>query len=504
MSEMDACIAYTASGAVRGERGDGVYIWRGLPYAAPPAGEKRFKKPEPAEPWEGIREAVSFGPSCPQTQRTKGREEIKAMDEDCLTLNIWSPAADGEKRAVLFYIHGGSFVEGSGCDAEYEGTNLVRAGDVVLVTINYRLGLFGFMDFSFLGEGFTPNPGLWDIIAALGWVSENIGAFGGDPDNVTLCGQSAGASCVCLLAGADEARGYFRRAIMMSAVPNLLHSKTQAEKIGRSFLRFMGITGAETLMSASAEGMAARQAEFAQQSGLGTTTFAPCLDGALVKQYPISAASEGNMRGVAMLIGTTREEMSFALRKSLSHIVDIENIRKRAVESEQDDVRARIREAYERYGERGPGIMFSDFTFRMPSVWFAEAQSKNADTWMYRFDYETLGMRVSKLHAFHSCDIPFLFGNMRAGLARYMFMLAPDKRGVRELHAEFMGDFLEFMKTGSLPWRRCGGDDVPAKCYGRPSVIEQAVPEDVRKTYDDTGFKKSCISGEGVDFPLNI
>ena len=496
------CEVKTTYGAVKGERAGGVYIWRGIPYAAPPVGELRFKKPEPPARWDGVRDVTEFGDSAPQVRRMKRRATVERFSEDCLYLNIWSPAADGGKRAVLFYIHGGSFVEGAGSDQEYDGAKLVSEGDIVLVTINYRMGTLGFMDFSFLGDEFTANCGLWDIIAALKWVKENIGAFGGDPDNVTVCGQSAGASCICILSGASEAQKYFTKAIMMSAAPTLVHSKALAQKAAYGFLEYMRISDPGSLMSVSAMELAANQEEFAQKSGLGSTTFAPCIDGELVTEYPISAAQSGEMRAVSMLLGTTREEMSFALHKSLSHIVDIENIRNVAIKVEKPETRERIARAYERYGKRGPGIMFSDVTFRLPSVWLSEVQSRHADTWMYRFDYETLGMRLTGLHAFHSSDIPFLFGNFRAGLARYMFMLAPNMRGARRLHKEFMGDFLIFMKTGELPWQKCDGEDGPAKCYALRSAVEQAVPAEVQKAYKDSEFKKRSFAGSGMDIKI--
>ena len=499
----DDLIVETAYGAVGGERGDGVLIWRGIPYAGSTAGEQRFKIPKAAESWKGVRDAAAFGPACPQDIRNKGRAEVGLMSEDCLSLNIWSPAADRQKRAVLFYIHGGSFAEGAGGDPEYEGTSLVRAGDIVLVTVNYRLGALGFVDFSFLGEGLLPNTGLWDIIAALNWVNENIGAFGGDPDNVTICGQSAGATCACILPGIDEAEGLFKRAIMMSAVPTLLHTKEQARYVAQSFLKFMDIPDAETLMTMPARELTARQNEFTQHSGFGTTAFAPCVDGEFVKRYPTCLAADGGMRGIPMLLGTTREEMTFALYRSLAHLVDIQNMRRLAMETERLETKERIDKAYQIYGKRGPGIMFSDFAFRLPCVWLAEAQSRFADTWMYRFDYETLGMRVSGLHAFHSCDVPFLFGNFKAGLARFMFLLSPEKTWIRKLQDEFRGDFLAFMKTGKLPWRPCKGEDGPAKCYTHPSFVEQAVPKDILKAYEDSEFKKSSFTDEGMAIPLN-
>ena len=146
--------------------------------------------------------------------------------------------------------------------------------------------------------------------------------------------------------------------------------------------------------------------------------------------------------------------------------------------------------------------MFSDFAFRMPGVWLAEAQSGHADTWMYRFDYETFSMRLSGLHAFHSCDIPFLFGNLKAGLARLMFLLPPSRIRAKKLLREFRGDFLSFIKTGELPWEKCDGENTPAKCYKIPSFVEQAVPTEVKRTYDGSGFKNRSLKGENLILPI--
>jgi para-nitrobenzyl esterase len=398
----------------------------------------------------------------------------------------------------LFYIHGGSFIEGSGSDKEYGSTSLALDGDIVVVTINYRLGVLGFMDFSFLSEAFAPNCGLWDIVLALRWVHENIEAFGGDAGNITVCGQSAGATLATVLPLIGEIRGCFRRIITMSAVPTLLHPSGQAQAIARQFMDYMDIPDGQALLAMPATEFASRQSGFALDCGLGATTYAMCVDGDLIKEYPIHAAAEGRMAGISMLLGTTREEMSFALHRSLSHVVDIRNIRKAGADAETEETQKRIEDAYARYGKRGKGIMYSDFAFRMPSVWLAEAQSGHAGTWRYRFDFETLGMRVSGLHAFHSCDIPFLFGNFKAGLARLMLLVTPSKKGIMKLHHEFRRDFLAFIKTGELPWEKCAGESCPAKCYKLPSLFEQAVPAEVRQAYDGSEFKRKSFAGESV------
>jgi len=428
----------------------------------------------------------------------KGRASVTAMAEDCLTLNIWSPEAGAGKRPVLFYIHGGSFAEGAGSDREYEGTNLALEGDIVVVTVNYRLGVFGFMDFSFLVEDFTRNCGLFDILEALRWVNANIEAFGGDAGNVTVCGQSAGATCACILPLFEGAKKYMKRIIMMSGVPVLLHTAEEAQKIARRYLEFMDMPDAEALLAASDQAIGSRQKEFGRWNGLGAATYAPCVDGESIMEYPIKAALGGKTGGVPALIGTTRDEMSIVLYKSLSKLVDVTDMRKMGVQSENDDAKRRISKAYEKYGKRAPAVMMSDLVFHLPCVWYAEARNDTADTWMYSFDYETFGMRISGLHTFHSSDVPFLFGNFRAGLARYMVLLSPSKKGIHGVCHEMQADFLTFIKTGELPWGKCEGEDTPAKRYAKPSFTEQAVAPEVKRVYDGSEYKRRSIEGDSI------
>ncbi|HBU13177.1 MAG TPA: hypothetical protein DEB31_10830, partial [Clostridiales bacterium] len=266
----------TKSGIVRGVENDGVRIWRGIPYARPPVGALRFRPAQPVEPWEGELDARQFSPMCQQTR------QAGAMDEDCLTLNIWAPPEDGKKHAVMLFLHGGSFCDGAGSDPEYEGSKLVREGGVVLVTINYRLGALGFMDFSFLDESFSPNCGLTDIVQAIKWVHTNIGAFSGDPDNITVFGQSAGATCCSVLPMMPVVRDCVSKIIMMSGGPTLLHDRDAYQELGKRFLDFVGIDDADELRNIPAARLIARQRAFSAHSGLGAGTFALEVDGDIV------------------------------------------------------------------------------------------------------------------------------------------------------------------------------------------------------------------------------
>ena len=283
---------------------------------------------------------------------------------------------------------------------------------------------------------------------------------------------------------------------MMSGVPSLLHTEEQAKQIAESFLEFAQLPDEKALRNAPELTLGLLQKEFTGYIGLSAATFSPSVDGTLVRRPPIRAALEGKTQGVPMLIGTTREEMSIMFNKLLSHIIDIQVLKEKGVQAEMDEVKRRIESAYERYGKRNQAIMVSDYVFRMPCVWFAEAHSKSADTWMYRFDYESFGMRISKLHSFHSSDIPFLFGNFKSGLARYMFALSPVKTGILKVHHELRNDFLTFIKTGELPWEKCEGENTPAKCFALPPIIEQAVPPDVKLAYEGSEFKRRSLAGE--------
>jgi len=253
---MDALVE-TRRGAVRGVDKDGLVLFRGLPYARPPVGPLRFRPPEPPEPWSGIRDATRFGSSAPQNGALVGplmSVGIGRTGEDCLHLNIWTPGADGRRRPVMVWIHGGAFILGSGSQMLYDGAALARRGDVVVVTINYRLGALGFLR---LRDRFgsrlpaTGNEGLLDQVAALQWVRDEIASFGGDPGNVTIFGESAGAmSCATLLA-TPRAGGLFHRAILQSGAANYLWPREIASQVSDYLVDQLGVAAPDELERAT-------------------------------------------------------------------------------------------------------------------------------------------------------------------------------------------------------------------------------------------------------------
>ncbi len=486
-------IVHTKNGEISGIRTKDAYAWLGVPYAQPPVGSLRFKPARPVCDWKGVRDASAFGPICFQDRKKA------VMSEDCLTLNIWSPRPGKETsapgRAVMFFIHGGSFCAGSGSDSDIDGGKLAAFGDVVVVTVNYRLGVLGFLDFSFLGSDFYPNCGLTDIIEALRWTHENIEAFGGNPKNITVFGQSAGAIVASVLPVVPSARPYFSKVIMMSGGPTLPHTQKQYQMTARRFLEFMNIDRPESLFTMPAANLTARQKEFSRWCRLGAGTFMLEIDGDLIPEYPIPAAAKGAARDIPILIGTTREEMSCLFIKPLAEIFDVHSIMDVMVRAENDQSCKAIPRLYQRYGRRGEMLMMSDIVFRVGSAWYAEVYSAFADTWMYRFDYETFAMKLTRLHAFHSCDIPFVFCNHRAGMARWMFLLSPYKRGIRRVSDEIRTDFMQFAKTGRLSWERCNGKNTRGKCYGRTSKLVHMIAPDVKEHFDATEYCRRSFSG---------
>ena len=317
-----ASIAQTRSGKVEGEERDGIHVFRGVPFAAPPVGAKRWRAPEREVSWSGVRPAKAFGNVSPQNPLAldllPAFKIAEPQSEDCLYLNVWTPGVDGARRPVMVWIHGGAFTIGSGSQSLYESTRLAKRGDVVVVTINYRLGALGFLRLQELTNGRIPstgNEGMLDQVAALEWVRENIAAFGGDPDNVTIFGESAGGMSVGTLLGMPKARGLFHKAIPQSGACSTANSR---ERHIFAAQRFAELVGARRRRRAAARktaaellAAAARTAPIPGQEAderLGGMPFQPVVDGEIVPRLSIESVARGSAAGVALLVGSTRDE----------------------------------------------------------------------------------------------------------------------------------------------------------------------------------------------------
>ncbi len=482
--------AATSLGAVQGIRDQGVCSWRGIPYAQPLKPERRFLPPEPVKPWRGVMEADYFGSIAPQRSFLR-----RGIGEDCLNLNIWSPDADSRHRPVLCFIHGGSFEHGSGSESFYNGATLAGTWDVLVVTINYRLGVLGFLDYSMLSSSFTPNLGLQDVLSALAWVHEHIENFGGDPDRITVFGQSAGGTMVSALSVMEEARRYISRCMMISGGPTQVQSLDECREITEQYLDFMDIQKADDLISTPLDDLAKSQREFISYCGLGAATYRLAVDGVIVKDYPIPAAREGATAGIPLLIGTTQEEMALINFKPLAKVLDVDTIVNEGISRESRETRRALIDAYTSvYGRKqGESMLYTDLLFRISSVWFSEAASNHSPTWMYRFDFESAILKMNGIHAFHSTDLPFIFGNLKHLLVRPMFLLDRDMSEVHQIAEEIQKDIITFARDGKLPWHPCRGEDTPAKCYDSESSVQPMVDPRIKHVYDLTEYKRKSL-----------
>ncbi|HVN37095.1 MAG TPA: carboxylesterase family protein, partial [Myxococcota bacterium] len=310
-------VVATRAGRLAGRLEQGVRVFRGVPYAR----ASRWESPLPPEAWSGVREAVRFGASAPQQAPhlpLAGRligARTREQSEACLSLNVWTPGLDGRRRPVLVWIHGGAFVMGSGSTALYDGMRLAHHG-VVVVTLNYRLGALGFLDLSARWpERFVANAGLRDQIAALAWVREHIEAFGGDPENVTIFGESAGGMSVATLLGTPAAQGLFRRAIAQSGAADHVSSQERAAEIADCFLDALDARTPDALLAAPVAALLDAQLRTVERVGLfdGRLPWQPSVDGELLPLPPREQIAKGLARGVPLLVGTNRDEWKLFL-----------------------------------------------------------------------------------------------------------------------------------------------------------------------------------------------
>ncbi len=412
--------AQTAQGAVDGVLLDRVSAFLGIPYAAPPVGALRFMPPQPPAAWSGVRSAIDMGPACPQLVDYDPTENSEAVQsEDCLSLNVWTPRADNAKRPVMLFIHGGAFVVGASRNTFYDGARLAARGDVVVVTINYRLGAWGFLDLSSYDERYaeSANVGLLDQMAAIAWVRANIARFGGDPDNITLFGESAGAASVGDLLAIPAAKGMFAKAILQSGWPSQQPAPDPNNRRERT-AAFMKLAGAETpaeLATKSMEDLRTAQEKLFAMRGSDLGAFGPSLDGVLLKEQPFRVVAEGRGNRVPLLIGTTSEEMRYF---SSAEDIGIEQKPRKlmleqletAVGPKAEAVLAGYERIYPKWGDTVVQIV-SDALMRFPGVRLAEATSMHQPVYMYLFTYRS-DSSYKNFGAAHAMELPFVFGTV--------------------------------------------------------------------------------------------
>lgn len=461
-------IAQTTYGQVCGKRGaDGITVFKGIPFAAPPIGPLRWRQPEPPRAWKTPLDALATSPKCPQPPLGGLGGEILPSEkesEDCLALNIWTPAniqatgADTELRPVAVWIHGGGFSMGSG--AWPDGSAFARDG-VVLVTINYRLGPLGFLCLDELFDGFdgTGNLGLWDQVAALEWIRDNIAAFGGDPENVTVFGESAGAISVGALLGSEAARGLFQRAILQSGAASHARSKAGATIVARRFCEIAGVEpgDARALMSLTTDQIreAATQMVFVEPLAIadllegedplgGNMVFTPVVDGSFLGQSPLDAIAGGAASGIDIICGVNADEwrlVIFGMGPEVAQQLPPPNLDRMSAGTGMSG--DQLMERYRGIIESDDDIdihceILSDLIFTVPAQRLGNAQSTHGTVFFYLFDWPTPIMG-GYLRACHGLEIPFVFDQLNE--TRQLVGDEPPKALAKQMHeawTEFM------------------------------------------------------------------
>lgn len=441
----------TGCGVVRGVAGHGVRSWLGIPYAVPPVGDLRLRAPRPPRPWTGRRECTLHGDVPPQERLGAfiGAGPSTAMSEDCLTLNVVAPGPSSPRlRPVMVYLFGGAFLVGSSAVPLYSGRSLVRRGDVVYVSLNYRLGALGFLDFSNHSRPDRPydnNLGLRDQVAALCWVRDNISAFGGDPTNVTIFGESAGGISVTTLMTVPAARGLFHRAIAQSAAPGAVHGPELARELAGRYLEHLG--GPERLETATAPEIVHATKAFTREAlhtAPGGAPVGPVVDGDFLPRHPLDAFAEGESAPVPFIVGTNDREGTLFFPLGDVFPTTTSSIERMFAQTDPA-ARERVLAAYGTANERDIG---GDSFFWHPTVVAADGHSTHAPTYVYRYDFATRLLRWLGLGATHGVDLFAVFGAANSLAGRVMGLLG-DRDAMRRVHRRVQERWLHFARHGT-------------------------------------------------------
>ena len=503
---MDSVVK-TAHGPLRGSIADGVHRFLGIPYAAPTSGANRLRRPQPVQPWSGVRDATSYGASPPQVSppQSAGTEWDTALaGEDCLNLNVWTPDPGSTGLPVMVWIQGGAFEIGS--TAAYNGRNFARDG-VVCVVINWRVGADGFLD---LGDG-QANVGLLDQVAALRWVRENIAAFGGDPGNVTVFGQSAGAMSIGVLLSMPRAEGLFRRAILQSGAAHHVLPAQNAHRIGRSLAEKLGVPQTrEAMAGVPVPRFLAAQAElqadfrahpdpelWGHEVAASMMLWQPSIDGDVIPRRPIDRIRTGASGTVDLMAGTNTEDwkLFLAITGVIAKVTEQDLADSNSVDGFPPmsvyglPAETAYREYRSHYPDSSPGDVLAavetDWWVRMPAIRLADAHAMaasttSARTYMYEFAWPAPG-----LGAVHAVEVPFVFDTLDKDSRLFGPLLGTDPP--QELADAMHAAWISFAATGDPGWpgydqarRTTMLFDTDSRVIHDPRAWERALWKDVR------------------------
>lgn len=486
----------TKFGALCGERKEGFVQFLGVPFAKPPVGELRFRKPQPMEAWEGVREAKEYADYCFQPGKAETIATNVTGSEDCLYLNIFTPDCDTKKRPVLIWIHGGAYLTGAGSSAAKRGGKMCIHSDIVVVSIQYRLGAFGCVDFASLAGAkgkFDTNCGTWDQVAAVNWVIENIAEFGGDPECITLLGESAGACSVLTLMTTPYLKGKIKRVMLDSPAPFLMNSKENGYIAAKDVAKRLGIAEEEAYKIAdlSAEELttAVNESEYAfvnHHPYLLPT--APVIDGDLIPELPFDAVMHGAADGLEMLIGTTKDEGSIFATGDEKGIFPgtIEQMDKFFADHPEADRKA-IADLYPDYpSKKAFQEIGKEVFFHLPSLEIAYHMAKHGKVYLHHFEYAFPVFKLLGAGSVHCTNSALISGEKLNGIYKIYGMFSGKKgKTVSDRIHHYWCNFIatgDPNGDGEPHWPECGEEKctlvIDTKCH-----VEKAPFERERKTY---------------------
>jgi para-nitrobenzyl esterase len=502
MSQNEKTIVKTESGRIQGSFEDDLYVFRGIPYAAPPVGDRRWLPPAPVKPWKGVRPALAFGqismqPPMPGGMMNGGEVVEEPKGEDSLFLNVWTPGLDNNRRPVMVWIHGGGFMMGSGSSPMSDGKILSKHGNLVFVTINYRLGPLGFLRLKEVTGGKIPstgNEGILDQVAALRWVQDNIASFGGDPANVTVFGESAGGMSVGTLLAMPKARGLFRKAILQSGASTARPVDFAIETAGK-YLETLGIkpNDIDALRACSPEQLISGYFKMTSGSIWSLNKGAlmePVVDGDILPVLPLEAARRGAIGNVIVMAGSTLDEARlFEMMVPNAMALDEAGMVNRLGEflpreNVQDFIRVYRDARVKRGGAISPADILwdieTDLQFRMPAVRLVEAQCRRGvPAYNYLFTWES---PAPGLGACHGLDVGFVFGN-------YVKEFHGSGPAADRLSVNMRDAWIAFAHTGNPACESLGdwpvyGNIRKTMILGKESGVEDAPYEERRLAWD--------------------